>query len=154
MGRAAALAIGSKVIGKFGSGSAVADRSDRIPSRGLKTEVGDPGRIAIQRCEHRDRTVARAMASREPDQFLLGRGGDDGARPGQQGGNDYGRGLARALDAEQENVVLGRRLEEVATEEAKSDAVTSRPLGSGDTTQARPLAPADPAAGAVALRTR
>src|SRR5713226_1000282 len=152
MGRAAALAIGGEVIGKFGSGSAVADRTDWIPSRSLKTEVGDPGRIAIQRCEHRDRTVARAMASREPDKLLLARGGDDGARPGEQGGNNHGRGLARALDAEQENVVLGRRLEEVATKEAKSDAVASRPLGSGDTTQARTFAPAGPAAGAVALR--
>src|SRR6266852_2903237 len=154
MGRAAALAIGGEVIGKFGSGSAVADRSDGIPSRGLKTEVGDPGRIAIQRCEDRDRTAAGAMASREPDQFLLGRGGDDGARPGEQGGNDHRRGLARALDAEQENVVLGRRLEEVATKEAKSDAVASCTLRSGDTTQARAFAPAGPTAGAMALRAR
>ena len=63
------------------------------------------------------------MPARQPDQLLLGGGGDGGAAPGEEGWHRQRGGLARALDAEGEDVVLGRRLQKAPAFPAQVDPV-------------------------------
>src|SRR5689334_18648005 len=94
------------------------------------------------------------MARCKPDQLFLGRGRDYGTAPRKEGGDHDGRGLARTLNAEEDDVVLVRRLEQSAAVPAENDAVAKHASGGSCPPKLWSLLGASPATRAVAVERR